>query len=79
MALDCVLASQRQIYRPVVSDFDQGDGSGVDEPANGESIRVSVFLPCAESAEISFLPCAESAEIAPFLPVRKVRFSFFDP
>jgi len=61
-----------------VSDFDQGGGSGMDEPANVEPIRVAVFLPRAESAEIApfylrrkcrnraFFTCAESAVFGRF-------------
>ena len=50
MALGCVHDSRRRIYRPVVSDFDQGGGSGVDEPGTSNPNRVAVFFTCAESA-----------------------------
>jgi hypothetical protein len=78
MALDCVRDSGRRIYRPVVSEFDQGSGSGVDEPGTSNPNRVAVFFTCAESAEIGpFLPVRKGRKSIPFLPVRKVRFSLF--
>ena len=86
MARGCVRDSGRRIYRPVVSDFDQGGGSGVDEPGTSNPNRVPVFFTCPESPEIgpflpvqkvhfSLLTCAESAEFIPFLPAQKVQFS----
>ena len=44
MALDCVRDSGRRIYLPVVSEFDQGGGSGVDEPGTSNPNRVAVFF-----------------------------------
>lgn len=77
MALGCVHDSRRRIYRPVVSDFDQGGGSGVDEPGTSNPNRVAVFFYLSEKSGFLFYPAPKVPKSIPFLPVRKVRFSLF--
>ena len=75
MALGCVHDSRRRIYRPVVSDFDQGGGSGVDEPGTSNPNRVAVFFYLRKKRTFLFLTVAERARIGPFLPAQKAQFS----
>lgn len=71
MALGCVRDSKRRIHRPVVSEFDQGGGSGADEPGTSNPNRVAVFFYLSQKSRFLFLTVAERAEIDPFFYLRR--------
>jgi hypothetical protein len=66
MALGCVRDSGRRIYLPVVSEFDQGGGSGVDEHGTSNPGDVPVFLPWRKGKKSAL-----------FLPAQNAHFSLF--
>ena len=78
MALGCVRDSKRRIHRPVVSEFDQGGGSGADEPGTSNPNRVAVFFYLSQKSRFLFLTVAERAEIDPFFTcAESAVFSFY--
>ena len=78
MALDCVLGFGRRVYRPVVSDFDQGDGSGMDEPGTSNRTALPSFLPVPKVPFSFFDPRGKRGNRAFFYLSGKSGFPLFD-